>query len=63
METPSATALMETYPKSGMYIQVRVLQVRANFGRKDYQVEPMTGRGAQWVVESRLRFDGATDAD
>lgn len=36
-------------------VKVRVIDERKRFGKRDFQVTPMSGRGTVWVQEARLR--------
>jgi len=38
-------------------IRVTVHDVRQVFGRRDYLVEPVAGRGRAWVSSDRVRLD------
>lgn len=37
-------------------VEVKILDVRQQYGREDYQVEPVAGRGKAWVQKKALRL-------
>jgi hypothetical protein len=52
--------------KSGLLsFQVRILDVRERYGRRDYLVEPIAGWGQRWVEDHRVKLvmDTADDPD
>jgi hypothetical protein len=42
--------------REGFTVRVRVLDVRVNYGRKDYLVEPIDGTGQAWVSAGRVKL-------
>lgn len=39
----------------GFDMEVRIVEVRTNWGRRDMRVQPVAGRGERWVQEGKLR--------
>ena len=39
-----------------LMIEVEITESRVDFGKIRYQVRPVSGRGEQWVDESRILF-------
>lgn len=46
-------ALLST--SDGLEVGVTVLNVRSAFGRIDYEVTPLNGKGKAWVSSSRVK--------
>ena len=40
----------------GFSIAVRIIDTRTVFGRTDYKLEPISGRGSKWVESSAVRI-------
>jgi hypothetical protein len=36
-------------------VRIRIIDERMRFGKRDYQITPLSGRGTVWVQEARLR--------
>ena len=43
--------------KNGMIITVKIIDARTVYGRTDFMVEPISGKGAVWVGRSSLAFN------
>lgn len=43
------------HAEDGLEFNVRIENVRKNWGRVDYQVKPISGYGLKWVSEGRMR--------
>lgn len=60
MDTPGVVELHEYVGYEGrvrlgnLLVGVRVIDVRANFGRVDYKVTPLNGTGEIWVGQGRF---------
>ena len=41
---------------TGMWINVKIVDIRSAYGRNDYRIEPISGGGEKWV-SSGISFD------
>ena len=45
-----------TYTINGLQIEVKITDVRTPWGRIDYEIEPVHGKGSVWVKDDSIRI-------
>ena len=57
-ETMTLIGAEATYHIGSLNVAVIIKDIRRNYGRTDYLIEPQAGSGTQWVKDENIKING-----